>query len=118
MEEAAYRDMIELVIEERRRSIGPLEVGRVLPFAYQGRQPERPNHGRTKRVRARRGAARAALNRLGREEREVLRARDGLRATLHGELAVDVFQVRLHSLRRDAQGPSDLLVRLTLGHQL
>jgi redox-sensitive bicupin YhaK (pirin superfamily) len=25
--------MIELVIEERRRSIGPFEVGRVLPFA-------------------------------------------------------------------------------------
>jgi redox-sensitive bicupin YhaK (pirin superfamily) len=28
--------MIELVIEERRRSIGPLEVGRVLPFAKRG----------------------------------------------------------------------------------
>ena len=55
---------------------------------------------------------------LGCEEREVLRARDGLRAALDGELAVDVFQVRLHGLRRDAQGLSDLLVRLTLGHQL
>ena len=80
------------------------------------RPPARaPRHKRAERVRARRGAA---LNRLGREEREVLRARDGLRATRDGELAVDVFQVRLHGLRRDPQSASDLLVRLTLGHEL
>src|SRR5262245_32223355 len=52
------------------------------------------------------------------EEREVLRAGDGLRATHDGKLAVDVFQVRLHGLRRDDQGPSDLLIGPTLGHQL
>jgi hypothetical protein len=40
--------------------------------------------------------------RLGREEREILRACDGLRATLDGKLVVDVVQVRLYGLRRDA----------------
>src|SRR5260221_6436316 len=81
-----------------------------------------PRRSMTSRASGARWAARVSHSetphRLGREERKVLRACYGFRTTLNGELSVDVLQVRLHGLRRDAQGPSDLLVRLTLVHQL
>ena len=94
--------------------IHPGDRGKVVPTWSHAVRTER----RTLPVRAAGRDCLLGLNRLRREEREVLRARDGLRATRDGELAVDVFQVRLHGLRRDPQSPSDLLVRLTLGHEL